>query len=54
MCGKSFPKSGLTGERNNLGAPNVTIVSLSQNTERIIIGALQVLSVFGIIPHKVS
>ena len=36
---------GLTGERNNLGAPNVTTVSLSQNTERIIIGALQVLSV---------
>ena len=31
---------GLTGERNDLGAPNVTRVSLSQNTERIIIGAL--------------
>ena len=36
---------GLTGERNNLGAPNVTTVSLRQNTERIIIEALQVLSV---------
>ena len=45
---------GLTGERNNLGAPNVTTVSLSQNTERIIIGALQVLSVLWTIPHKVS
>jgi hypothetical protein len=50
-CDRSFSTSvlkstiGLTGERNNLGAPNVTTVSLSQNTERIIIGALQVLSV---------
>jgi hypothetical protein len=32
----------------------VTTVSLSQNTERIIIGALQVLSVLWTIPHKVS
>ena len=50
-CVRSFSTSvlkltrGLTGERNNLGAPNVTIVSRSKNTERIIIGTLQVLSV---------
>ena len=50
-CDWSFSTSvlkltrGLTGERNNLGAPNVTTVSLRQNTERIIIEALQVLSV---------
>ena len=35
---------GLTGERNYLGAPNVTTASLSQITERIIIGAIQVYS----------
>ena len=43
---------GLTGERNDLGGPNVTRVSLSQNTERIIIGALQVHSALQTIPHK--
>ena len=43
---------GLTGERNDLGAPNVTRVSLSHNTERIIIGALQVHSALQTIPHK--
>ena len=59
-CDWSFSTSvlkltrGLTGERNNLGAPNVTTVSLRQNTERIIIEALQVLSVLWTIPHKVS
>ena len=35
---------GLTGERNYLGAPKVTTASLSQITERIIIGAIQVYS----------
>ena len=34
----------LTGERNYLGAPKVTTASLSQITERIIIGAIQVYS----------
>ena len=59
-CDRNFSTSvlkltrGLTGDRNNLGAPNVTTVSLSQNTERIMIGALQVLSVLWTIPHKVS
>ena len=43
-----------TQERKHCSAPNVTTVSLSQNTERIIIGALQVLSVLWTIPHKVS
>ena len=50
MCGKSFSESGYlkrnlrgpTQERNHLSATNVTGASLSQITERIIIGALQV------------
>ena len=49
-CDRSFSTSvfkstrGLTGERNYLGAPKVTTASLSQITERIIIGAIQVYS----------
>ena len=40
--------------REMIYAPNVTRVSLSQNTKRIIIGALQVHSVLWTIPPKVS
>ena len=35
----------LTGERNHLGAPNVTRAALSQITKRIFIGPLQAHSV---------
>ena len=36
---------GPTQERKHFSAPNVTTVSLRQNTERIMIEALQVVSV---------